>query len=134
MHPMRFAISLPVANSTDAHRFYTKVFGDGACSLDGNTASLQVGGTNVFFIDLDEFNLLLKPADSEAQFVTGKYSSVLSCTVPTRDELYASLKAAADAGGKPCGQAVSYPWGMAAYFTDPDGHLWEILWRDPKQD
>lgn len=126
------AFSLPVADLARTHRFYVSVFGAEACTRDEELVSLKVGAMTVFFIPLEEFNQMLKPADKEADFTTGKFTSMLSCTVMTRDQAYASLKAAVEGGGTPCGQAVPYPWGLAAYFKDPDEHLWEILWRDPR--
>lgn len=132
MHLLQSAISLPVAEPRRTYEFYRGVFGVTACELEENTVSLQLPGVTVFFTQREEFNVMLKPADKEANFSTGNYSSMLSVTVATRDELYGSLKSAQDAGGMPCGQATSYPWGMAAYFKDPDQHLWEIIWRDPK--
>ncbi|MBN8221058.1 MAG: VOC family protein [Spirochaetes bacterium] len=126
------AFSLPVADPRRTHTFYTRVFGGDRVHLDDNTVSVDLPGASVFFIEREEFNLLLKPALVEADFATEKFTSMLSATVGTRDEAYACLKAAVDAGGSACGQAVHYPWGMASYFKDPDGHLWEIIWRDGK--
>ncbi len=132
MQLIQAAFSLPVADPQRSHKFYTRVFSADLVALDDNTVSIQLPGVSVFFIEREEFNLLLKPAEVEADFATEKFTSMLSATVTTRDEAYAVLKAAVEGGGSACGQAVHYPWGMAAYFKDPDGHLWEILWRDPK--
>lgn len=46
--------------------------------------------------------------------------------------IFAAEMVSREAGGEPCGQAVPYPWGLAAYFKDPDGHLWEVLWHSGK--
>jgi predicted lactoylglutathione lyase len=38
------------------------------------------------------------------------------------------LELAASAGGRVLGPAHERPWGIySGYFTDPDGHLWEII-------
>lgn len=132
MHLLQSAISLPITQPKRTFDFYQHVFGAEACELDENTVSLQLPGVTVFFTEREEFNVMLKPADTEANFITGSFTSMLSATVATRDELYGCLKLAQEGGGTPCGQATSYPWGMAAYFKDPDQHLWEILWRDSK--
>jgi len=129
---LQTAFSLPVQDPPRTQRFYSRVFGADACTLEQDTVSLQLPGVTVFFIEHESFNKMLKPAQIEADFATEKFTSMLSATVMTRDEAYACLKAAAEAGGTPCGQAVPYAWGMAAYFKDPDQHLWEILWRDPR--
>lgn len=132
MQLLQTAFSLPVADPQRTFRFYARVFGQENAELEENTVSVLLPGASVFFIEREDFNLLLKPAEVEADFATEKFNSMLSATVATRDEAYGCLKAAVEGGGSACGQAVHYPWGMAAYFQDPDKHLWEIIWRDAK--
>ncbi|MFZ5628882.1 MAG: VOC family protein [Spirochaetota bacterium] len=129
---LRPAISLPVADAQVTARFYGAVFGDPSVSREAGTVTLSLPGVNIFFIEVEEFNLLLKPADGDARFSAETNAVMLTATVSTRDEAYAVLKAASGAGGVPCGQAVPYSWGLAAYFKDPDGHLWEVLWHSAK--
>jgi len=129
MPVLRAAFSLPIADAKRTERFYRAVFGDELVSREAAIVTLTLPHVNVFFIEVEEFNLLLKPADGEARFAAEKNVAMLTATVSARDEAYAVLKSAASAGGEPCGQAVPYPWGLAAYFKDPDGHLWEVLWH-----
>ncbi len=54
----------------------------------------------------------------------------LSCNVASRDAVDQTLARAAAAGGrivKPA-EKLSYG-GYAGWFTDPDGHPWEITWN-----
>ncbi|AFM12106.1 VOC family protein [Turneriella parva] len=129
MQVLQAAFSFPVADAKRTHDFYKGVFGADACERDAEVVTVTLPGSQIFFIQTDEFNFLLKPAEVEAVLAPGLNAAMLSVTVATRDDAYAILKLAADAGGKPCGQAVPYPWGLAAYFTDPDGHLVEAIWR-----
>ncbi|GAB4433408.1 MAG: VOC family protein [Turneriella sp.] len=129
---MRAAISLPVTDAQVTARFYAAVFGDAHVSREAGTVTLSLPGVSIFFIEVEEFNLLLKPADGETRFSAQTNAAMLTATVSTRGEAYSVLKAASDAGGQPCGQAVPYSWGLAAYFKDPDGHLWEVLWHSGK--
>ncbi len=132
MHVLRAAISFPVADAKRTNDFYRTVFGADCCERDADVVTVSLGATQIFFIQTDEFNFLLKPAEVEAQMTPGLNAALISLTVATRDEAYSVLKLAADAGGKPCRQAVPYPWGLASYFTDPDGHLIEVIWRDAR--
>lgn len=129
---LRAAISLPVADAVRTYRFYSTVFGSDHVVRDASTVMLELPAVHIFFIQTEEFNLLLKPADGTARFSGETNAVMLTATASTRDEAYAVLKSAADAGGTPCGQAVPYPWGLAAYFKDPDGHLWEVIWHSGK--
>lgn len=132
MPVLRAAFSLPVADAQRTERFYSGIFAAEMVSREAGTVTLELPGVNIFFIEVEEFNLLLKPADGEARFAAETNVAMLTATVSRRDEAYAVLKSAANAGGEPCGQAVPYPWGLAAYFKDPDGHLWEVLWHSGK--
>ncbi|MCS6972203.1 MAG: VOC family protein [Turneriella sp.] len=133
MDILRTAFSLPVADCERTAKFYRAVFGAHRVAYEGGVVALELPGVQVFFMETEQFNLLLKPANAEAQFVRGTFSALLTATVPSRDAAYGVLKLAADAGGTPCGQAVPYSWGLAAYFLDPDSHLWEILWQSGKE-
>lgn len=130
MPVLRAAFSLPITDAWCTERFYAAVFGADAVSREASTVVLALPGVDIFFIESDEFDLLLKPADGTARFAVEQNAAMLTATVTTRDEAYAVLKAAADAGGAPCGQAVPYSWGLAAYFRDPDRHLWEVIWQN----
>jgi uncharacterized protein len=50
--------------------------------------------------------------------------------VASREEVDSLLLAAQAAGARLTGPARERPWGIySGYFTDLDGHLWEVLWN-----
>jgi catechol 2,3-dioxygenase-like lactoylglutathione lyase family enzyme len=54
----------------------------------------------------------------------------LGHAVPTREAVDALLQQAVAAGAETLGEPHDRPWGIySAYFRDPDGHLWEIIWN-----
>jgi predicted lactoylglutathione lyase len=58
---------------------------------------------------------------------SGEFS--LAQLVPSRDEVDALLETASAAGATVT-PAHDRPWGIySGYFRDPDGHLWEVIWR-----
>jgi predicted lactoylglutathione lyase len=58
---------------------------------------------------------------------SGEFS--LAQLVRSREEVDALLEKAASAGATVT-PAHDRPWGIySGYFRDPDGHLWEIIWR-----
>ncbi|MBV6493893.1 MAG: hypothetical protein LDLANPLL_01917 [Turneriella sp.] len=123
------AINLPVRDASRSVAFYRSVFGTQNVDFEDNVVSLRIGSTLYFFMEHEAFLSILKPTGASPEFGTEKFTALLSATVTTRDDAYRILKNVADAGGTPCGQAVHYAWGMAAYFEDLDRHLWEIIWR-----
>lgn len=59
---------------------------------------------------------------------TGEFS--LGHAVPSREAVDALLEKAVAAGAEATGKPHDRPWGIySAYFRDPDGHLWEIVWN-----
>jgi uncharacterized glyoxalase superfamily protein PhnB len=54
----------------------------------------------------------------------------LAQNVATRDEVDTSLTDAVKAGGSLLKAAREAEWGgYSGYFTDPDGHPWEVAWN-----
>jgi catechol 2,3-dioxygenase-like lactoylglutathione lyase family enzyme len=59
---------------------------------------------------------------------SGEFS--LGHLVATREEVDHIVAQAVAAGAEPTDQPHDRPWGIySAYFRDPDGHLWEIIWN-----
>ncbi len=51
----------------------------------------------------------------------------LACNVRSRDEVDATLAEVEAAGARITAPAAETPWGgYVGYFTDPDGHPWEV--------
>ena len=47
----------------------------------------------------------------------------------TREEVDSMLAQAAEAGARVHGDPQERPWGIySGYFSDPDGHMWEVLY------
>jgi uncharacterized glyoxalase superfamily protein PhnB len=58
---------------------------------------------------------------------SGEFS--LAQLVRSRDEVDELLETASAAGATVTA-AHDRPWGIySGYFRDPDGHLWEVIWR-----
>lgn len=59
---------------------------------------------------------------------TGEFS--IGHAVGSREEVEVLLAKAVAAGATPTDDPHDRPWGIySAYFRDPDGHLWEIVWN-----
>ena len=55
--------------------------------------------------------------------------------VDSRDAVDATLSLAEAAGATITDKAHDRPFGIySGYFTDPDGHLWEIIWNPARND
>jgi catechol 2,3-dioxygenase-like lactoylglutathione lyase family enzyme len=59
---------------------------------------------------------------------SGEFS--LGHAVASREAVDELLERAVAAGAEATGEPHDRPWGIySAYFRDPDGHLWEIIWN-----
>lgn len=52
--------------------------------------------------------------------------------VESKEEVDSLLKQAKSAGAIVTEEPHDRPWGIySGYFKDPDGHLWEVIWKPP---
>ena len=122
-------LTLPVRDLPTSRAFYEALgFRVNEHSSDENTAALVVDDTIV---------VKLVTREAFADLVTGDVgdpaaaTSVVNClTVTARaavDELVARALAS---GGKPWLPAREEETTYTGSFTDPDGHVWQLLWMD----
>jgi uncharacterized protein len=115
-------ITLGVADVTAARTFY-EALGWG-CKEVEETVFVQAGGSAVVLWGREK---LADDAGIEDTRADGFGGIALAQNVRSREEVDEVLAAALAAGAtvtKPA--AETFYGGYAAYFADPDGHLWEI--------
>jgi catechol 2,3-dioxygenase-like lactoylglutathione lyase family enzyme len=90
---------------------------------------------NISFFDMGGTWLALYERDSLAKDANvptkgGGFSGVtLAHNVKSKKEVDTILNEAKAAGAKVTDSAHSRTWGgYSGYFSDPDGHLWEVTW------
>ena len=75
---------------------------------------------------------LAKDAHLEPEMISGSGISI-GHIVEGRREVDGVLELAGRAGARVLGPAHERPWGIySGYFSDSDGHLWEVLCRVPR--
>lgn len=82
---------------------------------------------NDLLLSLYPVTELAKDAGTDLAAVAGHGFSI-GHTVDSQQQVDEILAAAVDAGGEIVGTVGRRPWGIySGYFTDPDGHLWEVV-------
>jgi uncharacterized protein len=119
-------VTLGVTDVARARAFYARL---GWRESDRDNASIAFFQLNGFVLAL--YGRTALAADARlADAGPGFGGITLAYNVRERDEVEAVLAAAQAAGGcivKPAQTAV---WGgYSGYFTDPDGHPWEVAWN-----
>lgn len=125
-------VNLPVQDVRTARRFWTELgFGFNDTFSDDRAACLVIED-NIFAMLLEH--------DRFRDFITGEIadahttSEVLLClSCSSRAEVDELLAKAVAAGGKPWQPVMDAGPMYGASFTDPDGHVWELMHMDMSQ-
>lgn len=126
MEPRISIITLGVSDLSRAISFYR----------DGLGLPMRSANDRIAFFDLQGVQLALYPMGALAEDAavpperSGFSGITLAQCVRTREDVDALLKIAERAGGQVVKTARDVFWGgYSGYFSDPDGHLWEIAWN-----
>lgn len=98
-------------------------------SATGNAgfAKFDLGGYALCLISRADF---AKDAQFDSPRGTGFAGVGLIYLAQAADEVARILARAVEAGGRLVKPATRTHWGIAGYFTDPDGHLFEVDYED----
>jgi uncharacterized protein len=125
-------VNLPVSDLAAAKAFYGGLgFAFNEQFSDERTASVVIDENIV---------VMLLTRDRFADFVNGEVGAPAAATTQltalsagSREEVDQLVERALANGGKPWKPAQDHGFMYGASFTDPDGHVWEVLWMDPAQ-
>ena len=122
-------ISLPVADRPRAHAFYRDGLGLEAI---GELADDGVPEPLLFVLN-PMTRLMLIPTVGFGWVVgehqvapPGTSECALGISAATDDEVQAIVERARTAGATVASDPAPQPWGYAAAFADPDGHIWTV--------
>ena len=126
MKPHISVITLAVSDLERATRFYR----------DGLGLPIRDDKPPVVYFQLQGTWLALFPREPLANYANvspdgqGFSGITLSCNVDCKEEVDKTVIAAEQAGATVVNPAHQVGWGgYTAWFSDPDGHLWEIVWN-----
>ncbi|WP_336031036.1 VOC family protein [Geodermatophilus sp. FMUSA9-8] len=126
-------VNLPVSDVAASRAFYTSLgfsvneqFSDDSSVsvVVSDTIFLQLLSTGRFAAFLPEGRQAGDPRQTSAMHA-------LSCD--SREEVDALVQKALAAGGGTWRPAEDHGYMVGGSFTDPDGHVWEVMWMDPAQ-
>jgi uncharacterized protein len=122
-------ISLPVADRARARDFYRDGLGleaHGELADDGVPEPLLLelnAGTRLMLIPTGGFGWVIGDHDVATP---GTSECVLGIAAASDDEVERIVERARQAGAKVAAEPAPQPWGYAAAFADPDGHIWTV--------
>lgn len=126
MKPRINMITLGVSDMERAVQFYEKGLGLPRMPFEGGAAFFMLNGS---WLSLYPWDALAEDATVPA-IGTGFRGTTLSQVVSSKEEVMEVLDQAVRSGGKLVKKAQDVFWGgYSGYFSDPDGHLWEVAWN-----
>ncbi len=128
MEPRVSIVTLGVTDLKRSYRFYKDGLGlPTSAEEDSDIVFFRTGGVCLALYPLDKLAEDVFPGQSVEP--RGFSGVTLAHNTRTKEEVDALLERAAAAGGKIVKPAQDVFWGgYSGYFTDPDGHLWEVAY------
>jgi len=115
-------VTLPVDDVNKAVAFYSAALGVSPDDRDDDQASFDLDGVFLVVTKRGDFGDLVDNAAPK-----GAVSAVLSYFTEARGDVDAVLNAARGAGAN-VSPAEDDEGSYSGSFTDPDGHVWEVLY------
>ncbi|MDQ2078414.1 VOC family protein [Marinimicrobium sp. ABcell2] len=120
-------ILLGVADVQKSADFYDSLGWSRASDSHAGFVKYDLGGFAIALISKDDFAKDANYASSERSGFPG---IALIYLAKTEDDVKRILKKAVEAGGELVKPATVTPYGVAGYFRDPDGHLFEVDYEE----
>jgi len=122
-------ITLGVSNLEKSYKFYTALGFPTSKKPEDGIIFFKTGGVGLALYPLEE---LAKDISPELSPIRSGFSGVtLAHNTRSKAEVDTVLKLAKKAGGKIEKVAQDVFWGgYSGYFSDPDGHLWEVAYAE----
>ena len=119
-------ITLGVQDLERAISFYEKGLGLPRKPFEGNVAFFELKGS---WLALYPWDALAEDATVDSQG-DGFRGVTLAHAVSSKEQVDQALNQAVEAGATLVKPAQDVFWGgYSGYFSDPDGHLWEVAWN-----
>jgi predicted lactoylglutathione lyase len=133
MKPKTVVLSLPVADLDRSLRFYRDGLGLSTEAVDESGILFELPNLSLFLIERGEYGMYTDRAGVAAPEAAVAGACVISCAIGSKAEVDDVLARAVAAGGAVPKAAGTYDGSYMGYFTDTDGHLWELVFNDQTQ-
>ena len=124
-------VNLAVADLQRSVDFFTKLgFSFNPQFTDENATAMIVNNqASVMLLQRDFFKTFTKKSIADANAQT---EAIIALSAESREEVDQLVEKALAVGGKPSNDAQDLGFMYQHSFQDPDGHLWEVAWMDPR--
>ena len=126
MKPATVVVSLPVLSTDRSLQFY-RALGLEPSEIDDSALLFELPNLSLFLIEHGEYSVYAQRAGIAQQDRPIASSCILSCAIGSTKEVDDILAQAAARGGSAPGPAGDVDGSYTGYFSDPDGHVWELV-------
>ena len=129
MRPVTVIVSLPVAEAERSLRFYRDGLHLTDPEIDDKMIAFELPNLSLFLIERSEYAKYTDGAGVPPVGAAVPGACVFSCAIGSREEGDDILRRAEAAGGSIPGPAEEHDGSYTGYFSDPDGHVWELVFN-----
>jgi uncharacterized protein len=127
VQPKTTIVSLPVVDLDRSLRFYRDGLGLTTDGIDDGIILFELPNLSLFLIGRDQFAKYSGRVNVPPHDPSVAAGCIISCAIGSQQEVDDILVRAAAAGGSAPQRAGEYDGSYTGYFTDPDGHIWELV-------
>lgn len=128
MKPNTVVVSVPVTDLERTLRFYRDGLGLDVPGIDEWMIAIELPNLSLFLIDRQEYAKYAGRGGVEEGGAPAPGAFIFSCAIAGKEEVDRTLAQAERAGGSVPGPAREQDGSYIGYVSDPDGHLWELVW------
>lgn len=130
--PTKIFVNLPVKDLDRSKEFFSKLGYRFNPQFTDEKAACLVIDNDIFAMLVTEpfFKSFIKKEIADSRKTT---EVLIALSAESRERVDEIIKKAIEGGGKEDRPSKDYGFMYSGSFEDVDGHIWEILWMDPKQ-
>jgi predicted lactoylglutathione lyase len=129
MRPVTVVVSLPVADVERSLRFYRDGLELPPSDADDSIIAFELPNLSLFLIEQSEYAKYIDRAGVQPLGAAAAGACFISCAISSKAEVDDILARAEAAGGSIPGPAEHRDGSYMGYFSDPDGHPWELVFN-----
>ncbi|MDQ7909729.1 VOC family protein [Phytohabitans sp. ZYX-F-186] len=129
MKPATVVLSLPVMDVERSLRFYRDGLELATPGIEEGMIAFELPNLSLFLIEHSQYATYTSRAGVESNGVPAPGACTISCAMGSKAEVDDTLARAAAAGGSASRPAADHDGSYTGYFSDPDGHLWELVFN-----
>lgn len=130
MKPTTVVVSVPVTDLELTLRFYREGLGLEPPGIDEWMIVIELPNLSLFLIDRQEYAKYASRGGVEDPGAPVPGACIFSCAMGSKEEVDQTVERAERAGGSTPGRARDQDGSYTGYVSDPDGHLWELVWNE----